>query len=150
MTPEPTPGRVTALAFTPAPDPDPAPCPDPDGPAPAEPDTRVPTMAAEVLTLTADRFAPTDDVLDLITWNTRRVTAAYGVTDQDLLRQVTSSAHAAMAFAILSQYGIAGIEPDGDPDVTIAGHLARLADIPREAHHDLLTAAARIYRRPAR
>jgi hypothetical protein len=142
VTPEPTPGRMTALAFTPAPDPG----PDPDGPAPAEPDTRVPTMAAEVLALTADRFAPTDDVLDLITWNTRRVTAAYGVTDQDLLRHVTSSAYAAMAFASRSRYGLAGIEPDGAPDVAIARHLARLADIPREAHHDLLTVAARIYR----
>jgi len=142
VTPEPTPGPDTAPALTAAPGPAPAPCPDPDA--------RVPMMAAEVLTMTADRLAPTDDVLDLITRNARRVIAAHGVTDEDLLRRVTSSTDAAMAFAVLSRYGIAGIEPDGDPDVTIAGHLARLADIPREAHPGLLTAAARIYRRPAR
>ena len=149
MTPEPTPGPDTAPALTAAPEPAPDPCPDPHGPAPADPDARVPMMAAEVLTLTADRLAPADDVLDLITRNARRVTAAYGVTDQDLLRRVTSSTDAAMAFAVLSRYGLAGIEPDGDPDVTIAAHLARLSDIPREAHPGLLTAAARIYR-PAR
>lgn len=153
MTPEPATGPITALIFTPAPAPGPdtargaaCPPPDPYGPAPADPDPRVPVMAAEILTLTADRFAPTDEALDLIKWNTQRVTAAYGVADEDLLRQVTSSTHAALAFAIVCRYGTAGIEPGDDLDIAATDHLARLTDIPRETHHDLLTTAANLYR----
>jgi hypothetical protein len=147
MTPEPTSGPVTTPVFAAAPDPDPAPapCPDPDAPTPAEPGARGPAMAAETLTLTADRFAPTDDALDMIRWDAERVSAAYGITDPDVTAEVVKAASAALAFAILSRYGTGGIEPDGDPGVTIAAHLARLTDIPREAHHDLLVTATRVY-----
>jgi hypothetical protein len=143
MTPETAPATVTALTFTPAPDPVPDTAPDT---RPADPDSAAPAIAAEILTLTADRFAPTDDLLDLITWNTGRITAAYGITDQDALGQVTSSVHAALAFAIVDRYGLAGIEHDGDIDQTATRHLARLTDIPREHHHDLLATAARAQR----
>jgi hypothetical protein len=143
MTPETAPATVTALTFTPAPDPVPDTAPDP---GPADPDSCAPAIAAEILTLTDERFAPTDDVLDLITWNTGRVTAAYRITDQGTLTQITSSVHAALAFAIVSRYGLAGIEHDGDVDQAAAKHLARLTDIPREHHHALLATAARVQR----
>ena len=99
-------------------------------------------MAGEALALTADRFTPAEDVLDLVRWNASRIAAAYAVTDQSVIDQVLDSARAALAFAIMNRFGPADL-PEGTDLADV--HLARLSEIPREYHGDLLNTATGIY-----
>jgi hypothetical protein len=122
---------------------DAAPVADAGAPDPA-PDCagRVVAMAGEVLALTADRFTPAEDVLDLVGWNAARIAAAYAVTEQAVIDQVLDSARAALAFAIMNRFGHLDLPEDGD---LADFHLARLPEIPREFHGDLLNLATGIY-----
>lgn len=118
---------------------------DHDGPAAGQGD-QIPAITTEALALTVKRHAPADEVLELITWNVERVTAAHGITDQTACARILASAHASLAYAIVCRYGNAGIEADNASDLTDR-HLARLPDIPREVHHALLIAATRLHTR---